>query len=85
MDILFIIKTLEILMLIKRSYRSPPIMLSIDLRMVDIFGASYESHLFWTHVLLGCQFLDPNLTTYHWNKGARTIAMLDYTGLCEMT
>jgi hypothetical protein len=68
MYILFIIKTLEILMLNKRSYRSPPRMLTIDLRMVDIFWASYESHLSWTHVLLGCQLLDPNLTTYHSNK-----------------
>jgi hypothetical protein len=51
---------MRILMLILNMYRSPPIMLTTELRMVNILWA--RSH---KYILHWCPFLDPHLTTYH--------------------
>ena len=65
MNILFII-TRKILTLISRSYNAPPpILLSIDLRMVNIF--EHAAPISFEHKSLPCPFLDPHLSTYNSN------------------
>ena len=63
MNILFIIKV-NILMLIKWSYRSPNIMLTIEPRIVSIFWAC--GPISFRHMMsFWCPLLNPHLTTYY--------------------
>jgi hypothetical protein len=57
-DLLFVV---EMFMLLKWSYRSLPIMLTIEPRMVSMFYA--HSPIPFKHMFVWCMFLVPHLTT----------------------
>ena len=66
MNILFIFEV-KIPMLIKWSYMSPSIMLTIKPRM--IINPWARSFVSFEHMFLGCLFVQPHLNTYHSNIG----------------
>ena len=71
----FIFQQSEISLLIKWSYRSSPILLIIELKMVNTFWAS--SPISYKHMSFWCPFLDPHLITCHSHAGVQIIAMFE--------
>ena len=73
--ILFIIKVVKILMLIKCLCSSPQIVLTIELEWLACFGHVVLSLL--EHMSFWCPFFDSHLSTYHSNIGVQIIVVLE--------